>query len=249
MEIPLDRSTTANAKKQSAPSNVSLREQTFLNSAAWHLLLTALAAAFLPALASASPVNLIQNPSAELPTTGPGLPFWTEVQGTDWGQRQHDPEPKDGDYYFFAGVNSGIAELTQLIDVSGYAASIDAGTQTFSFTGYVRSYDEPNADSSLIVIDYQNGSGVVIDEFASAPIISTSAWEPVDDTRTAPVGTRKINVRLISQKNAGSTNDGYYDDLSLTTVPEPATAVLAACGAVLLMVVGLSRRRSGTARQ
>ena len=42
---------------------------------------------------------------------------------------------------------------------------------------------------------------------------------------SAPAGTRRFNVRLVSTRNAGTNNDGDFDALSLTAdeVPEPSS--------------------------
>ena len=57
--------------------------------------------------------NLILNPSAE---DDPLTNHWIQVSGP-WTQRCGNPEAFDGSCYFFAGVQSGVAEIYQDIDV------------------------------------------------------------------------------------------------------------------------------------
>lgn len=160
--------------------------------------------------------NLIQNPSNEAPLVGGEITGWQEIIGSNWKQRSTDPLPFEGEAYFFAGVGAS-AELQQDVDVSTYAVAIDAGTQSFDFTGYVRSWSD-GQDTSRIVLEYLNGAkDNVLSSFDSGEIANASAWQEVTDSRLAPVGTRYIRVRLISKRGSGSNNDGYFDALALTT--------------------------------
>jgi len=78
----------------------------------------------------------------------------------------------------------------------------------------VRAYDQIPPDVSRIIMEYRDAGGV-LDVFDSGDISAVSEWQLVSDSRTAPVGTRSIDIRLISTRNAGTNNDGYYDALSL----------------------------------
>ncbi len=163
------------------------------------------------ALANSS--NLILNPGNEALLVEGEIPNWQEITGTNWRQRSSDPQPYEGSAYFFAGAES-LAELQQDVDVSVYAAAIDAGTQSFSFTGYVHSW--AGLDTSRIVLEYLNVTkDNVLSSFDSGELAPT-AWQAVSDTRLAPAGTRYIRVRLISNRHMGNNNDGYFDALSLT---------------------------------
>lgn len=106
--------------------------------------------------------------------------------------------------------------MQQDVDVSAYAVAIDTGTQSFDFTGYVRSF--AGIDKSRIVLEYLNSAkDNVLSSFDSGEIANKYAWQAVTDTRLAPAGTRYIRVRLISKRGSGFNNDGYFDALSLTT--------------------------------
>lgn len=202
------------------------------------LLLAACAAASFGAHA-----NLIVNGSNELSLVGGEITGWTETLGTTWGQRSADPTAKDGTYYFFAGANER-AILSQTVDLSAYAADIDAGRQQFDFSGWVHSWPQSPSDTSQIVISWLAADSSVLNSFDSGAIVSTDAWWSVNDSRLAPALTRSLRIDLVADRNAGSNNDGYFDGLVMETttvpVPEPATAALAALG---LAMLGLRRLR------
>jgi hypothetical protein len=170
----------------------------------------------LQSFAAAATIELLVNPSNEEPLVGGEIPGWTEVVGTLWKQRSMNPTAFDGTHYFYADDGAS-AELAQLVDVSAFATEIDEGLQVFNFSGRVSAFDQEPPDQSRIVVEYLDDLGTVLEQFDSGNISSVGTWQAVSDSRTAPVGTRFINVRLISTRRAGINNDGYYDALSLTT--------------------------------
>ena len=213
-----------------------------------HPLRTLFAAAFVGLPIAASAANLIVNPGNDLPMVGGEISGWTEVVGTNWRQRTHDPAPFDGNSFFFAGVGSS-ATLRQTVDVSSLATAIDAGTQQFDFNGYVRSYPQSPSDTSEIVLSYLDAGAAVLGSFASGAIASPTAWQLVSNTWLAPAQTRAIQVDLIATRHNGSNNDGYFDGLSLSAsavappVPEPKTYLLMLAG--LAALCGYRARANG----
>lgn len=166
--------------------------------------------------------ELLQNPGNDLALVEGEIPFWTEAEGENWTRRTGEttlPLPQNGDAFFFAGEGA-FGELTQVVDVACFSSAIDAGTQEFSFSGYVRSFPQPPADSSRILVEYEDSSGNILSEFDSGEIVSEAEWLLVADQRLAPVGTRAIRIRLQSTRNVGGNNDGYFDSLSLFAVPQ-----------------------------
>lgn len=164
--------------------------------------------------------NLILNADCELPTVNGKIPYWTEVDGTTWRPNSTDMPPQNGQFYFFPGTSTRIAELMQEVDVSKYSCPIDLGRQKFDFTGYVRCFDQFPADIAHVYVEYLNLNGNILTNYGSGLRSPTSSWLKLTDSRTAPVGTRRIRIRLVSTRLNGSDNDGSYDNLSL--VPSPA---------------------------
>lgn len=180
--------------------------------------------------------NLILNPGNEQALIAGEIPNWTEVVGSNWTQRSSNPAPYEGDHYFFAG-SGPLGELAQLVDVSAYASTIDNGTQSFTFEGYVRSFNQSSPDTTRIVLEYLDIGSSLLDSFDSGEFSNRNSWDLVTDTRFAPTATRSVNVRLISDRNSGSNNDGYFDALSLTanSVPVPSSLALLGLGAIAFM--------------
>ena len=171
-----------------------------------------------------SAANLLQNPGNDESLSDGNIPHWREVTGTQWTQRSSDPTPFSGVAYFFAGV-APVAELQQDVNVSGLAAAIDGGGQLFTFSGYVRSWPQTPSDSSQVVIEYRDAANEAVLATSDTGSFSQIArWQLVTNTTAAPPGTRFIRVRLISTRNNGDNNDGYFDALSLST--EQARRVL-----------------------
>ncbi|HFA52177.1 MAG TPA: T9SS type A sorting domain-containing protein [Bacteroidetes bacterium] len=186
--------------------------QNMKNSTVLQWLATALFILSCPLLFYAQ--NLLSNQSCESGSTPPGS-NWVEVSG-GWTCQAGSgvfPPAQDGSYLFFAGTSTP-AELRQDVDVSGNATNIDSGNQEYVFSSYVRDYS--GNDQSQVIVEYRKADGTVLSTYDSGPYAQSASWQNITDTRTAPVGTRVIRVRLISLRQAGSDNDGYHDNVSLT---------------------------------
>lgn len=163
---------------------------------------------------------------------------WTQVVATDsWKTSNPSTDnvraPHGGSFLFYPyhGV-SATTELYQDVNVTSNSTAIDAGTASYTFSGWRRGFKNTapfsaDADRSQIIVEYRDASGTVLGSFDTGSAVF-STWTQSTDTRFAPVGTRDIRVRLISTQVSGTENDGYYDDLSLVyNVPSctPPTSV------------------------
>jgi len=193
------------------------------------------AALLLAAPLAVTAQNLVSNPGNELPLVGGEIQGWTEFVGANWTQRSSGPDPFEGSAYFFAGAGA-TATLRQDVDVSSLAGEIDAGLLSFDFSGRVRSFEQSPPDAATIVVSLLNGDAAVVATFDSGPRTGTSAWTEIATTLAAPVGTRTVRIDLVSLRNSGTNNDGYFDAINLVAapVPEPATIALGGVGALLL---------------
>ncbi|WP_299252305.1 endonuclease/exonuclease/phosphatase family protein [uncultured Aquimarina sp.] len=145
------------------------------------------------------------------------LNSWTQVSGNQkrvQGGQNGYPIAKSGNYIFWFG-NSSTGQVYQEITVGQFAENIDAGKQSFLFNGFVRSYS--GRDRSKIKIEYRDNNNNVLEFFDSNWRNNSGNWEQINDVRFAPFGTRKIRVVLLSQRNSGRSNDGYFDDVSIKT--------------------------------
>ena len=143
--------------------------------------------------------------------------FW--VQGTQ-------VTPHSGTYHFYPNstVNAS-SEMFQDIGVSANAVSIDAGTAFYMFSGWRNGYSSGDQDLSQIIVEYRDALGTVLSSYTT---LSThfNAWHNDTDNRYAPIGTRSIRIRLISLRVTGTDNDGYYDDISLSTCTAPSSVFI-----------------------
>jgi PEP-CTERM motif len=204
-------------------------------------------AAMLPAWGALSP-NLITNPGNEAALVAGEITGWQEVQGSNWTQRGGSPAAFEGSFYFFAGAGAQ-AILRQTVDVGALSAQIDAGLLQFDFSGRVRSFEQNPADSAAITLRFLDGASGELQTFSSGAIRNTSAWQLVSTTVLAPANTRSVEINLTATRNAGTNNDGYFDDLHLsavTAVPEPATYAMLLAG--LAVTGAFVRRRQVHAR-
>jgi RHS repeat-associated protein len=173
--------------------------------------------------------NLADNPSAEAELINGQLPNWTANSGLLWtrvlGEQANVPAARFGDYVFKAhdATNS---EIRQTIDLSGFAGVIDAGTQQFTWQAYIHSSAETNPDTGKVIVEYLNSTQNVVATLTSDDIISTDNWHLTEDTRVPPVGTRFMRLRLIAVRNNGTTNDVFFDGLSLKAVGDVAAVRL-----------------------
>ena len=178
--------------------------------------------------------NLIVNGDAEAGPSDPNghnpitsFPGWT-AQGTpDVVQYAsgYNISPTDivplvaGSSYFGGGRTQADASLSQKIDLSSGAATIDAGTVTFVASAYIGGFqDEP--ETAQLTVSFLSASGGVLGSATLGPVTNTDR-----ENRTGlwyrraigqiPTGTRSANVVLTMAWKASSTNDGAADNLSL----------------------------------
>jgi len=186
--------------------------------------------------------NLIVNGSAELPRYDSTPGGWINVSG-HWRSVEGDSIShnkyawaKDGKYLFFEGDDlSGI--LSQSIDVGKYSTLIDKNKQQFIFSGFVQVFPQDPPDQCQITIACLKDKGSKpLYFFSTDTISSVSKWQQVKDTFIAPASTRFIQIQLIAQRRNGADNDGYFDNLSLTTSSGDQISKQLLIGLIILIV-------------
>jgi hypothetical protein len=169
---------------------------------------------FLLVVPFAQAQNLIVNPGAEV---NPTIVGWTLVS-CHWNNDTQVPA-HGGTYHFYAGgADANPCELYQDIDVSAFSTSIDASASTFNFSTWMRSYAMAFGvynDKGKAIVEYRNASSSVLSTYDSG-FHGSLSWTQYSDSRVAPVGTRTIRIRLISDATINSDSDGYFDDIVLT---------------------------------
>ncbi|HEU4768602.1 MAG TPA: RHS repeat-associated core domain-containing protein [Pyrinomonadaceae bacterium] len=166
--------------------------------------------------------NRVQNGGNDEALVNGEIRGWTEAAGTTWTRAASGasgfPESVNGGFFFYAGEIAS-AELRQDVDISAFAATIAAGTQAFAWRAFVRSRVESTPDTARVIVEYRNATNTtLIARLDSGEVSSTNAWQLLEDTRIVPVGTGWIRIRLIATRRSGTTNDAYFDALTLRPV-------------------------------
>jgi hypothetical protein len=190
-------------------------------------------AAAAPAGAAVPSGNLVVNPGAE---AGPGAPdssqqapppgwtvesTFTAVQyGAPAFLTAADSTALGGGANFFAGGPGGAASAaTQVIDVSGAAAEIDAGKVAATLSALLGGYSS-QTDHATVTASFLNAAGapagaVALPTVTAAERNLTTALIARTASAAVPAGTRQISVRIDAIRDEGSYNDGYIDNVSL----------------------------------
>jgi hypothetical protein len=203
----------------------------------------AVAALIAPASASAAiPAgNLLVNPGAE---AGPGAtdasaivaPLGWTVESTFTAVAYGAPDfptaadatALGGGANFFAGGPGGATSAaTQVVDVSGAAAEIDAGkvaaTLGAQLGGYSSQTDRATVTATFLTPENNATGSVTLPPVTATDRNSVTGLIARTASGAVPLGTRKISVRIDATRDAGSYNDGYIDNVSLVlgTAPVP----------------------------
>lgn len=124
--------------------------------------------------------------------------------------------PDTGSYNFTLSWPSLIdSRMDQTIDVSAYAAEIDAGGQTCSSTW--RQADGNNVNTINVIYDYLDSGGALISTYTGPwSRVNAGGYVSKSDPPTAiPVGTRKIVFKLFHDVIAGGL--ARVDNIVFTT--------------------------------
>ncbi len=186
--------------------------------------------------------NLIVNGGAE---TGPGtdgltapsaIPGWTQsgsprvityASGYDLLPSGIVPAVHRNNY-FAGGLNGAASTLTQTIDASSAAASVDSGTLTYDVSAYLGGRGDNNA---VLTVTLLGPSGIALGTVTLGPVTAAdkaanSALYFRRQIGIVPSGTRTIQVALQFNRAGSAANDGYADLVSLVlNIPGPAGTV------------------------
>jgi uncharacterized protein (TIGR03437 family) len=187
--------------------------------------------------------NLIANPGAEdgdvsLPQyTGPVplIPAWNRVGKTDvvpYGRFMDLSHPAPLNHlnnYFVGGWSNSRSTLSQDIDLSAGAATIDTGGVTFDVSAYLGD-DFGKPDHSAMTVNFYDGGGRGLNSVSLGPVnVPASLTGMMFQRRigAVPKSARKVTVAVEFTRLAGVDNDGAADDLSLVlNAPAAADSVL-----------------------
>ena len=191
-----------------------------------------------PASAVTGAPNLIKNPGAESgPGSGTGgtvaVPDWTVPSGGTFTAVKYgtpggfltlsEPGPQQrGTNFFAGGPASSAARADQTISLAGYAGIIASGA-TYHLSAWLGGYAGQD-DNTTVTIAWEKASGAFLGATMIGPVSAAdrdNKTELLYRGKRGPVphGTAKAVVNVEMTRSAGSYNDGYADNLSLTIMP------------------------------
>ncbi len=105
-------------------------------------------------------------------------------------------------------MNVGLAY--QVIELSQYQAEISLGQALVSYGGYLRNFS--GSDVPEVYIEYYDNQGAII---STTEVISSStdSWTLVENITAVPPETTVCRLYLKGNRNSGSDNDSYFDEL------------------------------------
>ncbi len=190
--------------------------------------------------------NLLENGSAEddPAVTGNGtadhdLAGWVTETGQFTATRYtagggypvaSSPGPSGRGGFFFSGGQAPSSSGSQIIDVSAYAARIDAGSQAYSLSGFLGGF-EGQTDDAQLSVTFKDAGGAALDSASIGPVTPAERNNVTGllsrvATGTVPVGTRSVEAVLLLTKSdpAFTYNDGYADNLDFRMLPDEFNA-------------------------
>ncbi|MDX9999892.1 MAG: metallophosphoesterase [Polyangia bacterium] len=151
-----------------------------------------------------------------------GLTGWTLEEG-DFKQLQgmvlQYPDAYQGSLFFGAG-QAAVSVLAQEVDLSSWAAEIDAGGVYLALGGWLRTW--VGRDRAFLGLTALDSARVELGSARVGPYQDTD-WIRRGAVIELPPATRYAVVRLRGERVEGQENDAYFDalDLCLTREPPP----------------------------
>ena len=178
--------------------------------------------------------NLIVNGNAEMGTAGTGandvvaIPGWTRAgnatvlpYGLTGYVLTSDPAPPDHLFQYFKGPSTGSSTLSQNIDVSSAASTINGGNVKYVVSAYLGSYTTGYNVPVQMKVDFKNANGGIF----STDTIGPDAGYPgnglsmIQHIGLVPMGTVTITVTLTFSNFAGVADSLSFMLSTLGTTP------------------------------
>jgi hypothetical protein len=209
--------------------------------------------------------NLVVNSGAE---AGPGstgdavasIPGWTAstpaptvvLYGTGDYPSLASPGPVDRGIQFFGGGNSANTSISQLIDLNFASTNIDAGTAAFDLSGYLGGFSNQD-DRVSLTLTFLDSSSQSLGSSVLGPVLAVDRIDTTglllrQSSGVIPAGARSATTTLDFTRSAGTSNDGYADNISLVVtnqsavVPESGTLALLGANGLATLPILLRRR-------
>lgn len=156
-----------------------------------------------------------------------------------------------GTNYFAGGPTNPSASATQTINIGDLIASIDAGSLAYALSALIGGY-AGQQDNIVVSVNFLDASSASLGLSSLGPVTvgdrsSLSELLPLATNGFVPVGTRSLEISMLSTRTEGSYNDGYADNVELvlrtaTSVPEPSSISLLGLGLLGWLASGRKSR-------
>jgi uncharacterized protein (TIGR03437 family) len=181
--------------------------------------------------------NLIVNGDAEAGSADPtgmssvsSIPGWTKTGSVDVLSYSSDyrispsapqliPLSHGANYFSSGPATSALTSLTQSIDLSSAASSIDAGTVSAALSAYLGGYSS-TPDSAAFSVSFLGTAGNTLGTLPAGSVTVTdrngiTGMEYRRQIGLVPSGTRTASVTLVLNSTATIDNTVFADNLSL----------------------------------
>jgi len=200
--------------------------------------------------------NLLVNGNFNTPNSAgpnPAPAPWTTWTWPDWNNawanQQNDASSFDGTPYMAVGNGNGGSYSTGLYEIVGATAG---DSYTLSADSGAQAWWRPEGEMRLFFLDSGNNTlsesvVVTVDPNSWSGYDQGQPWSLFSLTATAPANTTQAKVEFVmngGQVGAWGGGTVWFDNASLSVVPEPGTLALAAAGAALLLAHNRKARRS-----
>ncbi len=208
------------------------------------------AVALVAACTAASLANLLADPGFEDPNIPlvpigqvAGPPFLPGAWGVESASKTgplHGISPFQGNYMLHMDrIVGNHTQTIQAVDLTAYAADIDAGNGTFTFSAWYNAPSGSSARAIATIQSYDSDNTMWIyptDTQASSLNLDTDldTWEQVTVSMDLPVGTRWVIVQVHFTNDSLTAAGGFVDGVT-AVIPEPASLGLLGMGALLLL--------------
>ena len=131
-----------------------------------------------------------------------------------------DSGPADrGLNLFSGGPADSASSLTQTVNLTHYAGSIDKNHATYKLSAWLGGYAD-QGDNATVTVTFQDALGSALGTGSIGPVTASDRSNltgllPRSSDGTVPSGTRKVLVVISMVRTDGTANDGYADNLSL----------------------------------
>jgi hypothetical protein len=158
-------------------------------------------------------IDLLENGDAEqggAPPVG-----WTQIDGggADW--QTSVANIYEGKLSIIPGSDMNVTtnRLLQSVEIDQWTELVDGDGVTFRLRGQTRSLSGGDDPHSML-LRFVDANENIIDELQS-PQYDGGSWSAVDLVRTAPPGTRVVQVQLRCERVVGGACSAYFDAISL----------------------------------